>query len=148
MSRIKLCVASLIVAVVALSAGAAFAKPLSEGQWTKRADAICAQMYVDMNTIQDDAFGPNSPNPVPPGTPSADELAAFATELVPVFNDGVASIDALKEPNALKRGVRKLVAAAHKDAAAIEADPGILGLPTDPFARTNKIGTKLGLTCA
>ncbi|HEU5300875.1 MAG TPA: hypothetical protein VFW06_01425 [Acidimicrobiia bacterium] len=147
MGRIKVTAGLVIVGALALSAGVASAKPLPRSQWKAQADAICTQMYADLSTIQDELFGPNSPNPVPPGTPSATELAAFAAELVPVFKEAVVAIDGLKEPKALSRRVKQLKATAFEEAAAIEADPGILGLPEDPFPGTTKIGTKLRLTC-
>ena len=152
MRRSKTLIATSIVAVIALgacssSAKPSSAKPLSEGKWKQQASAICTQMYNDLNKLQDDTFGPNSPTPVPPNTPSADQLAAFAKQVVPVIKGAVASIDALNEPEALKDGVKDLKTAALGDATAIDTDPGILGLASSPFVKTSTVGKRLGLTC-
>jgi hypothetical protein len=56
----------------------------------------------------------------------------------------VSSIDALKEPAALKKDVKKFKAEVTQALEAIEADPAGF-VNTDPFRNVDKIAKKLGL---
>jgi hypothetical protein len=63
---------------------------------------------------------------------------------VPVIEEAVSSIDALKESAALKRGVKEFKAEVTEALAALEANPSII-VNTDPFRNVDKIAKKLGL---
>ena len=52
MGRIKLLVVGSCVAAVVLSSTVAFAKPLSERQWTKQANSVCAQSNRTINDLR------------------------------------------------------------------------------------------------
>ena len=141
MHRIRVVVATSVAAVVALSAGVALAKPLSEKQWKQRANAVCKQTNKQLDKIGNEVFAGLGRDE----EPSPEQTAAFAQQFVPVINDAIASIDALDEPKSLKSDVRKFKAAARAAVAAVEADPtSAFTGQRDPFAKVDKIAKKLG----
>jgi len=144
-SRSKVVVLLSIVAAVVVSTTTAFAKPLSEQQWRKRADAVCKQVGQDLDEIGSQV-GPNlGPNELP----SAEQFGAFMEQAGPVFEQAIADIDALDEPKALKKDVKKFEVATAAAVARLQADPSLLAGSSDPFAKANKIAKRLGLkNCA
>lgn len=146
MNRVKLLAATSVVTVVALSASVALAKPLSEAQWKKQANAVCKQTNKDINKIDHEVFAGLGPNEEP-----SDELkAAFLARFVPEIEGAVTSIDTLAEPAALKKDIKSFKAAVAKALSALEADPATgFGGGNDPFAKVDKIARRLGLkACA
>jgi hypothetical protein len=129
------------VAAVVLSTSVAFAKPLSEQQWRKQANVFCKQNNKEMNALSSVAFAGLGPN----DQPTPEKLAAFTEQAVPAIEQTIASIDALNEPKALKKDVKKLVALGYDAVAGMRTNPG----PENDaqFARVNKIGKRLGLVC-
>lgn len=146
MHRIRGTAAVSVIAVVVLSAGLAFAAPLSESQWKKQANALCRQVNQELGPIQAEIFGGLGEN----DRPSPEQITAYVAQSVPVIEDAVASIDALNEPKSLKRGVKKFKVAVADTLATIEADPvTVLNGDTDPFTNANKAARKIGLkACA
>jgi len=146
MSRSKALVAGSVVAVVVLSASAALAKPLSEQQWRKQGNAVCKQVNKELDALGNEIFAGLGPH----DQPSVEQVQAFAEQFAPVIKDAIASIDALKEPAALKKDVKRFKAAANDAVAHVEANPSVLlNEKSDPFAKVNKIARKLGLkVCA
>jgi len=140
-ARIKLLVAASCVAAVMLSTSVAFAKPLSEQQWRKQANVFCKQNNKEMNALSSVAFAGLGPN----DQPTAEQLAAFTEQAVPAIEQTIAAIDALNEPKALKKDVKKLVALGYEAVAGMRTNPG----PENDaqFAKVNKIGKRLGLVC-
>ena len=140
-ARIKLLVAASCVAAVVLSTSVAFAKPLSEQQWRKQANVFCKQNNKDMNALESTAFAGLGPN----DQPTPEQLAAFTEQAVPAIEQTIAAIDALNEPKALKKDVKKLVALGYEAVAGMRTNPG----PENDaqFAKVNKIGKRLGLVC-
>lgn len=138
--RFRLFVAGTLVAGVVLSASGALAAPLSEQKWRKQGNAICKQVNKEIDEIGNEVF----PDLGQDREPSAAEAAAFVEQFVPAIEGAVSSIDALKEPAALKKDVRKFKAEVAKSLAALEADPLAL-VNTDPFRNVDKIAKKLGL---
>ncbi|MCJ7439224.1 MAG: hypothetical protein MUP97_15860 [Acidimicrobiia bacterium] len=141
MNRFKLLVAGVVVAAVVLSTSVAFAKPLSEQQWRKQANVFCKQNNKEMNALSSVAFAGLGPN----DQPTAEQLAAFTEQAVPAIEQTIASIDALNEPKALKKDVKKLVVLGYDAVAGMRTNPG----PENDaqFAKVNKIGKRLGLVC-
>jgi len=140
-ARIKLLVAASCVAAVMLSTSVAFAKPLSEQQWRKQANVFCKQNNKEMNALSSVAFAGLGPN----DQPTAEQLAAFTEQAVPAIEQTIAAIDALNEPKALTKDVKKLVALGYEAVAGMRTNPG----PENDaqFAKVNKIGKRLGLVC-
>jgi hypothetical protein len=141
MSRIKLFVGVSIAAAIVLSTSVALAKPLSEQQWRKQANSVCKQANKDLDAIGNETFAGLGENE----EPSAEQQAAFAAQFVPVIEEALTAIGALKEPNALKDDVKKFESAVSETIAAIEADPSLLVGNTDPFAKVDKIARRIGL---
>jgi len=141
MNRLKLLVAGLVVAAVVLSTSVAFAKPLSEQQWRKQANVLCKQSNKDLNAIADEAFAGLGPN----DQPTAEQYAAFIDQGGPSIEQTVASLDALNEPKALKKDVKKMLGVTLAALATMEADPS---LDSDAvFAKATKLSKRLGLVC-
>ena len=145
MSRSKVVVLLSIVAAVVVTTTVAVAKPLSEQQWRKQADAVCKQVGRDLDEIGSQV-GPNlGPNELP----SAEQFGAFMEQAGPVFEQAIADIDALDEPKALKKDVKKFEVATAAVVVRLQADPSLLGGSSDPFAKATKIAKRLGLkNCA
>ena len=72
--------------------------------------------------------------------------AAFVEQAGPSIAQTIASIDALKEPKALKKDVKKFVVAATVVTTTMQDDP-LGALDGTLFAPVNKIGKRLGLVC-
>jgi hypothetical protein len=146
MSRSKALLGGSIVAVVVLSTSVAFAKPLSEQQWKKQGNAVCKQVNKDLDALGNQVFAGLGPH----DQPSAEQVQAFVEQFAPIIKGAIASIDALKEPAALKKDVKRFEAAANDAVAQVEANPSVLANDkSDPFAKTNKIARRLGLkVCA
>jgi len=139
--RFKLLVAASCVAAVVLSTSVAFAKPLSEQQWRKQANVICKQSNKDLNSMSAEAFAGLGPN----DQPTAEQYAAFIEQGGPSIRASLASIDALNEPKALKKDVKKMLGATLAALAVLEADPSA---DSDAvFAKPTKLFKRLGLVC-
>jgi hypothetical protein len=141
-NRFKLLVAGLCVAAVVLSTSVAFAKPLSEKQWRKQANVICKQSNEDLSTISDEVLAGLGQN----DQPTVEQMAAFVEQAAPSIEQTIASIDALKEPKALKKDVKKWLAAATEANTTWQEDPAT-ALDDDLFGPANKIGKRLGVVC-
>jgi len=136
--------ASLALAgtIVAGTAVAAFADPLSSGEFKKQANAICAEGNQQIDTAAEQVFAGLSENQ----EPSPEQVAAFATVAVPNIKQQVEDVAALEPPKSLKAKVKKLVKTARAAVAKLEANPSLLAdEKNDPFAATNKQAKKLGL---
>jgi len=144
--RVFTVTSSAVVAVVILTAGVALAAPLSESQWKQQGNAVCKQVNKELGAIQKDLFAGLGKNE----RPSAEQIDAFAAQLVPVIKGAVASIDALDEPKSLKSGVKKFEAAVNDALATVQDDPNAAFTGNkDPFTKANKVAKKIGLkACA
>ena len=143
---IKVLAAMSVGAAVAMTGGAAFAKPLSEAQWKKQANAVCKQVNKDFEELNGELFAGLGEHE----QPSAKQVDAWVERFAPIVREAIASIDALNEPKALKSAVKKFEAAASQAIEEIETDPSVaFSYEHDPFAKANKIAKKLGLkACA
>jgi hypothetical protein len=141
-SRFKVFVAGSIVAALVLGTSVAFAKPLSEQQWRKQANSVCKQLDKDLDEIADPFYAELDENE----EPTRKQFAALAKQARPLFEQALASIDALDEPKALKKGIKQFEAAVSEAVAAMEDGPSAF---TDgdenPFAKSDKIAQRLGL---
>jgi len=112
---------------VAGTAVSAFADPLSNSEFKKQGNAICAE-----GTRQIDA--------------AAEQLTAFAAVAVPNIKQQVEDVAALEPPRSLRAKVKKLVTTAPAAVAKVEADPSLLADEKhNPFAASDKQAKKLGL---
>lgn len=141
MRRLKWCVAGLCVAAVMLSSSVAFAQPLSEREWRKQANVFCKQNNKEMNDIEAKVMAGLGPK----DQPTAAQIAAFTAQAVPALNRTIDGIDAIDEPKALRKDVKKLAALGHEAVAGMETLP----VPENDaqWAKVNKIGKRLGLVC-
>ena len=115
MKAFRLVVAVSVVAVALASAGVAFAKPLTETQWQKKGNSICKQLNADIDNIGNEVFAGLGPTE----RPTDEQLSSFVDQVLPVVEDGIASINKLEEPKSLKKGIRKFnseVRQAHRQA--------------------------------
>ena len=136
--------ASLALAgtIVAGTAVSAFAEPLSNSEFKKQGNAICAEGTRQIDAAAEQVFAGLSENQ----EPSPEQLAAFATVAVPNIKQQVEDVAALEPPKSLKAKVKKLVKTARAAVAKVEANPSLLAdEKNDPFAATNKQAKKLGL---
>lgn len=135
--------------VLALAGGLAFggvagatvvAKPVSERQWRKTANSICRQGSQLQSDLAEVAFAGVPAD----GQPSLEQMTSFVTQLAPIVQQRIDSIDALKEPVKLKKQVAKLLKTAQAEIDALVADPG-RGLEGNPFAGSSLASKKLKL---
>jgi hypothetical protein len=141
MNRFKVLVAGLVVAAVVLSTSVAFAEPLSERQWRKQANVLCKQSNEDLNAISSEIFADLGPN----DQPTAEQYAAFLAQGDPSIRATITSLEALNEPKALKKDVKKLAASTLAALAILKADPSA---DSDAvFAKPTKLFKRLGLVC-
>jgi hypothetical protein len=133
-------VGACIAFVVLTSGASAFAAPLSEKAWRKQANAICRQTDKDVQAATEEVLSGLDPGQAP--TP--EQNAAAVRQLIPLFEESIASIDALREPRTLRRDVRQLRLAVTRSLAVLSADP----TSTDDtlFVDADRISRKLGLT--
>ena len=141
MKAFRVVVAVSVVAVVLASAGVAFAKPLSETQWKKRGNAICKQINTDIDTIGNEVFAGLGPNE----QPTDEQVTSFVEQVLPVVEDGVASINKLEEPKSLKKGIKKFNCEVRKLIVKLDTDPTVLLSTPDPFQTVNKAAKAVGL---
>ncbi len=146
MNRIKALAATSIVAVVATTGGPAFAKPLSEAQWKKQANAVCKQANKDIEDLNNEVFSGLDEHE----QPSPEQVTAWVDRFAPIARKTIATVDALNEPTALRSTVKKLKAAISAAIEEIETDPvAAFSYEHDPFAKVTKIAKKLDLkACA
>jgi hypothetical protein len=133
-------VAGTAVAVVVLSASGALAAPLSEQKWRKQGNAICKQANKSLTEVALEVFAGLGPDE----EPSAEQAAVYVEQFIPTIEGAVSAIDALKEPAALKKDVKKFKAEVAEALDALEADP-LAAVNSDPFKGVDKIARKLGL---
>jgi hypothetical protein len=138
-----------LVTAVALAGGIAFGavagatvgrKPLSEQQWRKTTNNICAQSDTLLAEASDTAFAGVAPD----GQPSIEQMAAYVTALEPIVQQRIDSIDALKEPKKLRAKVKKMLKTAQRELDAFVADPN-RGFEGNPFTDTILAADKLKL---
>ena len=140
MSHFKLFVAGSIVAAVALGTNAAFAEPLSEEQWRKQASSLCKQLDKDVDKLGREFVARGNNRDTPKG------LAALAEEASPLFDEAFAAIDALDEPAALTKRIKRFEAAASAALTVFRTDPAaVIRGGVNPFAKADKIARRLGL---
>lgn len=140
--RFRLFVAGTLGAVVVLSASGALAAPLSEQQWRKQANSVCKQLDRDLDEIADEFYADLDENE----EPTPEQFAALAKQASPLFEEALASIDALNEPKALKKDFKKFEAAVSDAVAAFQDGPSAFTDGAEnPFARSDKIARRLGL---
>ena len=70
----------------------------------------------------------------------------IAQKAGPSIEQTIASIDALNEPKALKKAVKKLIAVANDAVATMAANPST-AIDDKLFAKVNKLGKQLGVLC-
>lgn len=141
MRRSRLVAAGACIVFAALTVGAsAFAAPLSEKEWRKQANAICRQTDKDVEAATQEILSGLDPGQ----QPTPEQNAAAVRQFIPLFEEAIASIDALREPRALRKDVRQLRLDVTRSLAILEADPA----STDEtlFVDADRISRKLGLT--
>jgi hypothetical protein len=142
MNRSKILSGGALVALMVIAtAGPALAEPLTEKQWRKRASAICTQTGKKVGALDAELFQDYV-------QPTPEQAAAFVERAAPVFEEGIAAIDALKEPKALNADVKRLVRTATKELNALRDDPSILiATEGDALPKSSKISGDLGIKC-
>ena len=141
-----LAAAAAVAVLITMAGGTAFAKPLSESQWKKRANAVCTQVNKDIDQLTSEVF----PSVDERNNASPEQVSAWVERFAPIVRDAIAAIDGLREPKSLQRSVKKFKVAISEAVAEIEHDPvQAFNYEHDPFAKPNKIAKKLGLkACA
>lgn len=126
---------------IASPAGARVADaPLPEKVWRTAANDICRQSVILRGEIADEVFGGLEPD----GTPSVELMTSYVTQIEPVVQQQIDSIDALREPRKLRKKVGALLDTAQDELDALVADPAI-GVETNPFGATELAAGKLKL---
>jgi hypothetical protein len=113
---------------------------LSERQWRKTVNNICAQT----ETLIDEAGNTALAGLPQDGQPSLEQMTAFVTAIEPIVQQRIDSIDALNEPTKLKKRVKKLLKTAQAELDALVADPS-RGLEGNPFSGASLASEKLDL---
>ena len=128
--------------IVAGTAVSAFAEPLSNSEFKKQGNAICAEGNRQIDAAAEQAFAGLSGNQ----KPTAEQLTAFATVAVPNIKQQVEDVAALEPPRSLRAKVAKLIKTARAAVAKVEADPSLLADEKhNPFVASDKQAKKLGL---
>ncbi len=65
--------------------------------------------------------------------------------MLPVVEDGIASINKLEEPKSLKKGIKKFNSEVAKLIVKLDSDPTVLLADQDPFKTANKAARAIGL---
>jgi hypothetical protein len=118
---------ALSVASVALAAGS----ELTEPQWRKKANAVCARAERRSHQVQEDAFGDLKRDE----QPSLSQMTEYVEGVEPIVNDVADGIAALHEPRKLEAKVTRFVRVMRRELARLVADPS-LGLEGNPFSDT------------
>ena len=141
-----LLVALSLVGAVGLvgSAGASVAekkKPLTKKAFIKEADKICLQG----NTLVEEIFD-EQPDLAPGEEPDAAFFEAFWEEAGPVLQQEVDSVDALNEPKADKKKIKKMLDALQDGIDEINDDPSLLFEQDslDPFDKASQLAQDYG----
>jgi hypothetical protein len=128
--------------IVAGAAASAFAEPLSNNEFKKQGNAICAEGNQQINAAAEQAFAGLSKNQ----QPSADQVTAFAAVSLPLVKQQIDGVAALEPPKSLKSKVKQLIRSARAGLAKAEANPALLADDKhNPFAAADKQAKKLGL---
>jgi hypothetical protein len=132
--------------IVAGAAASAFAEPLSNNEFKKQANAICAEGNKQIDAAAEQAFAGLTKGQ----QPSADQLTAFAGVALPLVKQQIDGVAALDAPKSLKSKVKQLIRSARAGVAKAEANPALLAdVKHNPFAASDKQAKKLGLkACA
>jgi hypothetical protein len=104
---------------------------LTERQWRKKANTICARADKAAQTVQDDAFGDLQRDE----QPSLEQMTTYVAGVEPIVTGIAADIDALDEPSKLEVKVKRFVRTMRRDLARLVGDPS-LGLEGNPFSNT------------
>ena len=137
------------VGVLAVAGGLVFggvvgatvaAKPMSEKQWRKTANGICAKNQSLIDDAGHTAFAGLPQD----AQPSLQQTTAFVAAIEPIVQQQIDSIDALQEPTKVKQQVKKLLKTAQAELDRLVADPS-RGLEGDPFTGASLASKKLKL---
>jgi hypothetical protein len=104
---------------------------LTERQWRKQANSICARAEEAALAVQDDAFGDLKRDE----QPSVEQMTTYVTGVQPIVTGIAEDIAALDEPNKLKVKVKRFVRAMRRELTRLVSDP-TLGLEGNPFSDT------------
>ncbi len=133
---------ALVVTLAFSGAAGAKDKPMSAKQFRKTASNICDQANQLRSQVADQYFGGNDTQP------DLQTITAYVNDVKPIVQQQIDGIAALRPPKSLKKKVKKLLASARHELAALVDDPSI-ALESDPFAGTNELAKKLDLpACA
>lgn len=119
--------ASLAITSVA-SAGDAV---LTEKQWRKKANTICARAEKAARAVQDDALGELKRDE----QPSVEQMTTYVAGVEPIVSGIADEIAALDEPKKLEAKVKRFVRSMRRELARLVSDPS-LGLEANPFSDT------------
>jgi hypothetical protein len=132
---------ALAALMVLATAGPALAKPLTEKQWRKQVRAICTQFGNEIGALDAELLEDYV-------KPTPEQAVAFVERAVPVFEEGIAAIDALEEPKALHADVTRFVRTAMKELDAVRDNPAIVfATEGNALPKSRKIGEKIGMKC-
>jgi hypothetical protein len=128
-------IVGVVVALVgALSLGSvavAASGELTEQQWRKKANAICAKAERRSRQVQEEALGDLKRDE----QPSLAQMTDYVEGVEPIVNDVADGIAALHEPKQLEAKVKRFVRAMRRELARLVDDPS-LGLEGNPFSDT------------
>ena len=114
---------------------------LTQDEWVKQADAICAAGDKEINAAGQEAFGN--------GQPSQDEIEQFANDtLIPNVQSQLDAIRALTPPEEIADEVSSFLDDANAALDEIRDDPSLVAASgaDDPFADVNAQAREFGLT--
>jgi len=135
--RKRWCTGAVVALTVAMTAGIADAKELSDKRWRRRASAICEQFHEDRNAILPE-HGLSISTP--------DEAQPYVDQAVPLYEGLITAINSLAEPLSRVKGVKSFLNTLKAGVRAIEENPlaAFSGFE-DPFATANQAAAKLRL---
>ncbi|HEY8218440.1 MAG TPA: hypothetical protein VIH82_14980 [Acidimicrobiia bacterium] len=129
---LRVLVAGIVVGVLSVaSVASAEGAALSEQQWRKKVNAICARAEKRSHKVQEDAFGDLKRDE----QPSIEQMTTYVEGVEPIVTGVADGIAALDEPKKLEAKVKRFVRTMRRELARLVADPS-LGLEGNPFSDT------------
>lgn len=145
MSRSKVVVGGALVAVLALQAGVAFAKPLSPKEWKTQGNAICEAANEQIAVIEEEVF-----SAIPEGQePTLEQLRLFVGPVLEIIQPALGELYELEVPKKYRKSFLKFGKVTSETLGVVSADPTVLLGDEDPFKEANALAKKAGLkACA
>lgn len=136
-THLRLTAVGVLAAALTVGAGAA---ALSKKEFIKAADDICRQGDLLSEELVSETF------PDPGSDPTQEQLDEYIAGIVPIIQQQHDAIEALPEPSADRKKIKKLLKTLQRELDVVEADPqAALESGAEPFAKSFKLAKGYGM---